>query len=247
MNDRGWIIVPEVIDPELLRRLRQALPYAWVECSNIMHENGIDDADNTVHHLLATQDPGPWLDLIAALEPLDPIFTGYFGGSKYVLHSLGGSINTKGHDNYASRIHRDIRTHQREPFVLNTLVMLDDFTAENGATWLGGRTPFARGSESFYENATQAIGSAGSVLIFDSNIWHCSGTNYTDKPRRSITPLLCKPFVRPGFDYPRALGYDRDGISVYQRLVIGYNARIPATLSEWYQPEATRMYRKEQG
>ena len=247
MNDRGWIIVPNVIDEASLDYLRRGLALAAIECAHIMRENGIDDADNTVHHLLATQDPGPWLDLIAALEPLDPVFTGYFGGSKYVLHSLGGSINTKGHGNYASRIHRDIRSQQREPFVLNTLVMLDDFTAENGATWLGGRTPFAGGSESFYDNATQAIGSAGSVLIFDSNIWHCSAPNYTESPRRSITPLLCKPFVRPGFDYPRALGYDREGLSEYQRQVVGYNARIPATLSEWYQPKDERFYKGDQG
>jgi hypothetical protein len=29
--------------------------------------------------------------------------------------------------------------------------------------------------------------------------------------------------------------------------VLGYNARVPATLDEWYQPPERRMYRSDQG
>lgn len=239
-------IIPDVIKPDLIDDLRRALLDAHIECRAVRDRNGIEDAAMTVHHLLATRHPGPWLQLVDAFEALDTMLTGYFMGGKYVLHSLGGAINARGAHNYSHEIHRDIRTYQREPLVLNTLVMLDDFTDLNGATWIGPRTPFRPGSESFFARATQAIGSAGSVLIFDSNCWHCGGENYTDAPRRSVTPMFCRPFIKPQFDYCRALG-NRDDLSEYQRQVIGYNARVPASLDEWYRNGEERMYHADQG
>ncbi|MFN5993306.1 MAG: phytanoyl-CoA dioxygenase, partial [Betaproteobacteria bacterium] len=87
-----------------------------------------------------------------------------------------------------------------------------------------------------------------SILFFDSNLWHAGGDNNTDKPRRSVTPMFCKPFIKPQFDYPRALGYDKgDSFSAYLKQVLGYNSRIPSTLDEWYQPPEHRMYKSDQG
>ena len=63
-----------------------------------------------------------------------------------------------------------------------------------------------------------------------------------------ITPMFCRPFIKPQFDYPRALGYDRaPEFSEFLRQLIGYNARIPSTLGEWYKPPQERMYRNDQG
>jgi hypothetical protein len=241
-----WQVFPDVIPPLLVDVLRDDLAYAWTVCRQVQIENGVaDDADRTVHHLLAITECSSFRDLIQALHPLDDVFRHYFGGA-YILNSLGGALLSKGHPSYANRIHRDVRSFQDTPLVLNTLVMLDDFTAENGATWMGTASRTMPGSEYFYDHATQATGRAGSVLVFDSNLWHAGGENRTDSPRRSITPMLCKPNVKPQFDYCRALG-DPDRLSEYQRQVIGYYARIPATLSEWYQPPEKRFFRGENG
>jgi hypothetical protein len=59
--------------------------------------------------------------------------------------------------------------------------------------------------------------------------------------------MFCRPFIKPQFDYPRALGYERDDWSPYLRQLLGYNARIPASLEEWYQPIENRMYLPDQG
>jgi ectoine hydroxylase-related dioxygenase (phytanoyl-CoA dioxygenase family) len=84
--------------------------------------------------------------------------------------------------------------------------------------------------------------------MFNSNVWHAGGDNQTDAPRRSVTPMFSKPFLKQQFDYPRAVGYDRaDEFRPHVRQIIGYNARVPATLDEWYQPPARRMYRGDQG
>jgi ectoine hydroxylase-related dioxygenase (phytanoyl-CoA dioxygenase family) len=240
-----WEVIPGVIPMPLIRELREDVAYAWEVCREMQERNGVaKDADMTVHHVLVLRQS--FVDLVEAMKPLDELFTAFFQG-KYILNSMGGSALTKGHTSYASRIHRDIRTYTSRPEMLNTIVMLDDFTAENGATWICS-TPFPDEPhpDYFWSDATQALGMAGSVIVFNSNLWHCAGRNVTDHPRRAITPMYCQPWRKPQFDYPACLG-ERTDLSEYQRQVIGYNARVPATLAEWYQPPESRFYQRSQG
>lgn len=89
----------------------------------------------------------------------------------------------------------------RQPFPdvtagLITLWMLSPFTRENGATWVVpgshrvSSNPRGRGDkidESHpIEGEIQATGSVGSVLVFDSRMWHSGGDNLSDKPRVTV-------------------------------------------------------------
>jgi ectoine hydroxylase-related dioxygenase (phytanoyl-CoA dioxygenase family) len=250
MSERGWIVFERAVDPQLVARMLDDLDAAWEICRNVQTRNGVaNDADLTVHHLIGLRPS--FLDFVDDLQPLVPYIEHYFGG-KFILNSFGGAINTRGHTSYAQRIHRDIRTFSGDtPLLLNTLVMLDDFTPENGATYLmtgSHKRAEKPPEEEFYKVAEQATGPAGSILVFNSNLWHAGGDNNTDRPRRSVTPMYCKPAMKQQFDYPRAVGYDRaDNLLPHTRQVLGYNARVPATLDEWYQPRERRMYRADQG
>ena len=250
MAEKGWIIMESFFEQDFIDTMSADLLKAWATCSAIQHKNGVaHDADLTLHHLIGQQDC--YLECIDRMEPLVPYLQDYFGGN-FILNSFGGAINTKKHTSYAQRIHRDIRSYSGDmPLVLNTLIMLDDFTKDNGATHMmsGSHKAEAKPTdEEFYEQSEQAVGVAGSILIFNSNVWHAGGNNKTEHPRRSVTPMYCKPFIKQQFDYPRALGYDKmDGLLPHTRQIIGYNARVPASLDEWYQPPAKRMYKGDQG
>ena len=249
MDSDGWVVFPGVVSPALVGDMLTDMSRAWDVCREIQRRNGVStEADLTVHHLIAIGES--FIRLLAEMEVLDPYFESYFGG-KYNLNSLGGAINTRGRTSYAHRIHRDIRSFSGEmPLMLNTLVMLDAFTAENGATYMGTGTHKRAeriGDEEFHRIASRALGPAGSVLVFNSNVWHAGGDNRTAGPRRSVTPMFCRPFIKPQFDYPRALGYDRTDWSPHLRQLLGYDSRIPASLDEWYQPPERRMYLPGQG
>ena len=250
MAEKGWTILDSAIDPDLVDAMAADLLKAWDVCSDIQRKNGVDhDADLTVHHLVGQQDS--YLECIDQMEPLMPYFKDYFEGN-FILNSFGGAINTKIHTSYAQRVHRDIRSFSGDmPLMLNTLIMLDDFTKANGATYMmsGSHKAEAKPTdEVFYENAEQAVAPAGSILVFNSNVWHAGGNNTTDHQRRSVTPMFCKPFIKQQFDYPRAFGYERaDDLMPHTRQILGYNARVPATLDEWYQPPQNRMYKGDQG
>ena len=251
MNEKGWFIFDEMVPPALIYRMLEDMKKAYVICRDVQISNGLSyNNEGTVHHLVEIGQG--FVDYLDFSVQLNPYFEFYFKG-KYILNSFGGNFNQKRVMSYANNIHRDIRTFSGDlPLLLNTLVMLDDFTIENGATFLmsgSHRThPHTPTEEEFHHAAVQATAKAGSVLIFNSNLWHCAGINHTDLPRRSVTPMYCKPFIKQQYDYPRALGYENiDLYSEWLKQILGFNARIPASLHDWYQPKERRMYKSDQG
>ena len=245
---RGWYSFPDFIGYNLVQRMLEDLGKAYEYCRKVQLRNDVANSEGTCHHLLGLG--SSFIDCLAEYERLDEYFTEYFQG-KYILNSFGGNILSKGMS-YANDIHRDIRSFSSFiPLMMNTLIMLDDFTSENGATWLMDRGHELQNKPSdkeFDDHRFQITGKAGTVVVWNSNLWHKAGENTTNKPRRSVTPELTKPFMKQGFDYPRALGQEYGNTySPYLRQVLGYNSRTPATLQEWYQPESKRMYRSDQG
>jgi len=252
MDEKGWVIFDRVVDQNLVSRMQDDIHKAYDICRSFQVKNGISDiTEYTVHHLIGIPEVADsYLEFLEKL-PITEYINRHFGGN-FILNSFGGAINTAYSRSYAHNIHRDIRSYSGDiPLILNTLVMLDDFTAENGATFLmpGSHKKAEKPSkEEFYAVAQQATGKSGSILMFNSNVWHAGGDNNTDKTRRSVTPMYCRPFMKQQYDYPRALGYDNGGkFSDHLRQIIGYNSRVPATLDEWYQPPETRMYKPGQG
>ena len=250
MNTRGWVVFPAFFGKPLVSRLLADMTKAYEVCRSYQVKNGIQtDTEFTVHHLIGLGDS--FLECLEGYEPLAPFLEEYFGG-KYILNSFGGALNSAHSVSYAHRIHRDIRSFSGPlNLMLNTLVMLDEFTPQNGSTWLlsGSHRMGDKPAEpEFASRAEQALGPPGSVLMFNSNLWHAGGENKTDYVRRSLTPMFSRPFMKQQFDYPRAVGYDKmPQLSETARQLLGYYSRVPATLDEWYQPPDKRMHRPGQG
>jgi ectoine hydroxylase-related dioxygenase (phytanoyl-CoA dioxygenase family) len=249
LTDRGWAILPGLIDPGIASRVAGELEPALARRDAIRIANAVEGRnDGTLHHLLA--DAPVFVDVLAAFERIDPLVRAFFGGN-YILNSYGGVVNVRDSKAYVHNVHRDIRFSSVEKrFMLNSLVMIDDFTLDNGATYLlsGSHTAGERPEDAdFFAHADRAVGNAGSVLCFDSRIWHATGSNVTPKPRRALTLTFSCPFFKPQLDYPRLVG-DRSmrTLSPYLRQVIGFNARVPATLDEFYRPVDQRFYKRGQ-
>lgn len=247
MERDGWVVLENCVPRELIGWMREDMQFALGVCREIQEANGVaDNTAGTVHHLPAIYSCRSFLDFLET-NPAHPYIEHWLAG-KYILQSFGGNFNFP-ENSYASAIHRDIRRYQAEPLVVNTLVMLDDFTAENGGTWMGAMIDLAHKPdvETFRRTAKQVIAPAGSILIFDSNLWHAAGQNLSNMPRRSVTPMFCRPYVKPGFDYCRALWPYVPQMSGRLQQILGYRARIPETLTQWYQPPEKRCYQGDQG
>jgi ectoine hydroxylase-related dioxygenase (phytanoyl-CoA dioxygenase family) len=74
------------------------------------------------------------------------------------------------------------------------------------------------------------------------------GANRTDTPRHAITLNVCRSYMRQRFDYPRLVGDETlDYVGEVGRRFLGFNVRMPATIEEYYLPEAERLYKAGQG
>jgi ectoine hydroxylase-related dioxygenase (phytanoyl-CoA dioxygenase family) len=198
-------------------------------------------------------DDKSYIDLLCYL--IDNKFIQYleneFFNSKCILNSFSAIVNLPNNSNFSSHIHRDIRFYSGSfPMMLNCLLMIDDFTVDNGATYL---LPDSHKVEQkpteieFYNNSIQAIGKKGDLLIFNSNVWHCAALNTSTKERKALPFTISKSFMKPLFDYPRALGYDAlNSYSNDLKQFLGFFSRVPSSLEEWYQTDEKRFYKKNQ-
>ena len=93
------------------------------------------------------------------------------------------------------------------PLLLQTMWMLTDFTAENGATHvvpgshLAGRQPHP---EMRYSHEMPAVGKKGSVLIWHGALWHGNGENTTSDRHRMGANAAYIPWIvhRPPESWP---------------------------------------------
>jgi ectoine hydroxylase-related dioxygenase (phytanoyl-CoA dioxygenase family) len=126
---------------------------------------------------------------------------------------------------------------------VNVVWMLDDFTAENGATRVvPGSHRRTEGPERdrVYPDEELAIATAGTLLLFNTATWHGGGPNRTDKLRRGFHVHYCRSWVKPQRDHPRSM--DEESLAGASPLLIrllGYHSQLE------YEPELNDHRRLE--
>jgi ectoine hydroxylase-related dioxygenase (phytanoyl-CoA dioxygenase family) len=250
ITEQGWCLFEGAIGPSQCARLR-ADCLKWIEiCAHYQVENGINSAgDGTAHHTLGGGDS---LDAFFHEHLCHVYISHYLAKAAYIVHAFNPVGNEPGRSSHVHNIHRDVQTFiANYNLRLNMLVMLDDFTLDNGATQVmsGSHTRGNRPTNAeFDEAATSIIGPAGSIVLFNSYLWHRGAMNKTECNRVALTASFGPAFIKPQMDYARMLGDEYgQGISELSRQVLGYNSLVPQSLSEWYQPKARRLYRSDQG
>lgn len=134
---------------------------------------------------------------------------------------------------------------------LNILVTFTEITETDNIFYVvpGSHQQSQKFSEEFCRrNSLSIAAKAGSVLIFDSTLWHCGGPNYSGSNWYGVNHQYTKSFIKQQMDYVRLLGEDlvlEQQARVQQ--LLGYYTRVVTSLDEYYQPEEKRLYRKGQG
>jgi ectoine hydroxylase-related dioxygenase (phytanoyl-CoA dioxygenase family) len=151
--------------------------------------------------------------------------------------------------NYSHRIHRDAPSSRMiDSYVTNmgATILLDDFTLENGATYIlpGSHCMTdAPSEEQFLANAKRLVAPAGSVMFFVALAYHSGGANHTDRWRHALTINMVRPWMKQRLDLPRLMG--GIGASEKVRQKLGYLAQVPASYDEYYAPPEKRKYRQK--
>ena len=123
------------------------------------------------------------------------------------------------------------------PLNAQATVLLDDFTAENGATayWPGSQKTLAYpdNDEGFNANAARQTGRAGDCVVFNGMVWHCAMPNHSAADRTAVLIEYLAKFVTPLEDQQRGVRQEVvDRASPMLRQLMGLDYPYPTLLDE---------------
>jgi len=168
-------------------------------------------------------------------------------GKFYVLHLQNGIINMPSEEHHQSSWHRDLPYQNwtsSEPLACNLYYCLDDFSFETGGTLV---LPFshqfdAAPSQKYMEkHAIHVDAKAGSVILFNSMIFHKAGYNHSkDKIRRGVNHMYVKPIISQQINLPAFLKgkYSDDP---YLSMLFGYQTTLCESVNQYRE---TRLNKK---
>jgi Phytanoyl-CoA dioxygenase (PhyH) len=114
------------------------------------------------------------------------------------------------------------------PYVLTASVMwmLDDFTAENGATRIvpGTHTEECNADPAATARTVPVVAPAGTAFVFEGRVWHGTGANTTDQGRHGILAYYSVPWLRQQENSTVSVSDDvRDSMSPTLRRLVGFD------------------------
>ncbi len=243
----GAVVFPNVLTPAVVNDLRDGLEAAVAESATVMERKGLATSDAGIaHHVLPAHAAFP--AFVEAL-PAGDIVSDFLGGS-FILNSFGGLLNRSATGGaYLHRWHRDLREFAPTDdirLMLNMLVTLDPFTEANGGTLLDIGSHRVEDRNEAERKTALLTAPTGSVLLFDSRLLHAAGANRSDQQRRALTLTFTPPYFKPQIDHVKQLGTDRVAAAneVLKR-PLGWYARVPESLDDWYNPPEHRFYRED--
>lgn len=198
LDEDGYLVLERFFDTGVLARLRGRI-------EELFHEEGESAGQEF------KQEPG--CRRLANLVNKGEIFREVILLPRlleYVRHVLGPSIKLSSlharsanpHSDRGQPLHADMLAIADEhgPWVCNTLWMLDDFTADNGALRVvPGSHRFRQlpldgltDPSAVHPDQVLLTGPAGSVVVLNAHAWHAGTANRTDRPRTALHAFYCR-------------------------------------------------------
>ena len=255
MRALGFVAVSGVLDEATLKRLRQAMYGAQKAITAEVGQERLQRAGELgVLRLLCKYDQA-FLDLLAIPEILAIIDATV--SPTAILHLQNGFILPSFKPGEApkvfqNRYHMDFPRNLNGYFMsVNVMLAIDEFRPDNGATIVLPGTHqkvVAPQLDKLEHTAMPATCPAGSMLVFDSTLYHAAGPNTSGADRLAINNQFTRSYVKQQIDYVRALGED---VVLAQpdrtQQLLGWYTRVVSSLDEYYQPADKRLYRSGQG
>lgn len=195
------------------------------------------DEINTIRSPLALGDPeGTTFMKLAMNESVLQVLRLLIVG-KFVLNQQNGIINPAGHPYNQGHWHRDLPYQHfisSSPLAINALYCVDDFSAENGATFV---LPASHKEVTFpsvhyvQRHAIQVEAKAGQYILLDCMMFHAGGSNRTSLDRRAVNHVYTIPYFKQQI---RFSGMIREaGLNKEQLSLLGFDNREPCSVEDY--------------
>ena len=159
-------------------------------------------------------------------------------GEYFILHLQNAIINRPQLFHNQSQWHRDIPYQHftsSKPLALSAFFLIDDFSEATGGTIV---LPFSHKieelpSEKFVnENMKTIEAKAGSVLLFDSMLFHRGGSNTSNNIRIGINNVYVRPFMKQQIDLQYATNNKYKNNFKVSRF-LGYSSNTPKDVEDY--------------
>lgn len=159
-------------------------------------------------------------------------------GENFQLHLQNSIINKPQKEHHQTSWHRDLPYQDwviSKPLAFNAFYCLTDFTENNGSTVV---LPFSHKIDHFpskeyvEENEIKVIAKAGSVIFFDSMLYHRASNNQSEATRYGVNHLFVVPIIKQQVDIVRSLG-EIDELTPIEKRILGYDYMIPESVNDF--------------
>jgi ectoine hydroxylase-related dioxygenase (phytanoyl-CoA dioxygenase family) len=252
----GYAIVKNVLDGDFIERTRAALYSAYEDVKKTVGTERLARAGE----LGVVRIPFLFSDVFFEYLELSPLLelVDATVGKTGILHLMNGFIlpSTKREENresvFQQSFHRDFPRYMNGYLAsINLFFAIDAFREDNGATLVvpGSHQQAAAPREDYMTaRAVPIIADAGSLLLFDSTLWHAAGQNASGRDRLAINVQVTRSFFKQQIDYVRAVGSSKIlALPERSQQLLGWYTRVVTSLDEYYLPESERVYRRGQG
>jgi ectoine hydroxylase-related dioxygenase (phytanoyl-CoA dioxygenase family) len=232
----GYTVVKNVIPEELLSKIRLHLDQAYQKQEDRFGKENLIAINelNLARCLLAEDD----FFLELATKPFVLNVVKKLLGDYFVLHLQNGVINRPNKAHHQSSWHRDLPYQDyviSQPIAVNAFWCIDDFSEETGSTIL---LPYSHNLEKLpslpfvKKNQLQVEAPAGSIILFNSMLYHCAGFNRSNQIRRGINHVYVSPILKQQISLPLSLGekYKEDA---FLSQFLGYQSQVPSDVDTY--------------
>lgn len=157
---------------------------------------------------------------------------------KFILNQQNGVINPSNSKYNQGAWHRDLPYQHytsSSPLAVNALFCLDDFTLDNGSTFVlpSSHKAGAFPSKSYVtRNALQVEAKAGQFILLDCMLFHSGGFNRTNKARRAINHVYTIPYFKQQISFPENIC--AENLNDEMREILGFNYREPTSIDDYF-------------
>ena len=163
----------------------------------------------------------------------------------YILNQQNGIINPAKKTYNQSYWHRDIPYQHfisSRPLAVNAIYCVDDFTMENGATFVlpgSHKSETLPSNEFISNNAIQIEAKAGSYIILDCMLYHAGGFNKTSINRRALNHVFTIPYFKQQINIKKSI--KKELIPKRYQSLLGYNLQDIEDIESYFSNKNSQL------
>jgi len=156
---------------------------------------------------------------------------------QFILNQQNGIINPPNETYNQLAWHRDLPYQHfvsNTPLAVNALFCLDDFTKQNGATFVLPASHRAANfpSKSYVErNALQIEARAGQYILLDCMLFHSGGFNYSSISRRAVNHIFTIPYFKQQIKIPELM--QNASLEPAQKDILGFKHQESLSIDQY--------------